>query len=151
MSWNTCLHLTPLPVFLLELPLSAISSTPEPPTPTLVTHERRIQPPRGIILPRDVGGHRGGGSQTSNPVKRPAESSRTWSSRRLKAPVGSGVTHLTLKEALGPSIQPPPTPHHTTPPPPLHLSFHSFLSPSSSLHSLSSAHQQPGRPINGCK
>lgn len=28
MSWNTCLHLTPLPVFLLELPLSAISSPP---------------------------------------------------------------------------------------------------------------------------
>lgn len=33
MSWNTCLHLTPFPLFLLELPLSTISSPPALPAP----------------------------------------------------------------------------------------------------------------------
>lgn len=53
LSRNTWLHLTPPPVFLLELPLSATSCPPEPPAPP---HS---------------------GTEAGNPTKRPTEPFRT--------------------------------------------------------------------------
>lgn len=61
LSRNTCLHLTPPPVFLLELPLSALSCLPEPPAPPHSSTEARpglhppgIQPngPQNLSEPR---------------------------------------------------------------------------------------------------
>lgn len=52
LSWNTCLHLTPFPLFLLELPLSTISSPPALPAPPFhpVTHEQSILQTHRLLL-----------------------------------------------------------------------------------------------------
>lgn len=74
MSWNTCLHLTPFPLFLLELPLSTIRSPPALPGPPHPphphpsspngapdkTHRLLLFPKVGEGLRRDVGGGVGG-------------------------------------------------------------------------------------------